>query len=185
MKTWFISLFLFGSLLIGCGREDVLPDPVVAGLFNGQAWQREGWSFRSRVFQTQGVNTRPCHLKTFNIGIEHYNEENFLRQHLFVDKIPPRQGQYVVRNIYDCDVNSDVGAGFYLSGADGDVQTAVFDVVESATNLLIIERIDSTRREVSGRLQVTFAAGPTQRSSSTPYDTIRLMDCRFTLPINR
>ena len=180
--TQFTALVL---LLVGCRQEAVEPITYVTGLLNGDLWQQDGWSFRGGVWKTQGINSRSCNLNTVNVNVEQYNKENFLRQNLLLVKIPPKVGTYTIRDIYDCDVNADVGAQFYLLGADGDVLTAVFDVVESANNKLVVERIDSTARQLTGRLQVTLAAGPKQRSSSTPYDTVRITDCRFILPFEK
>lgn len=177
-----IIVFFFLALLTCCQRDKIDPTLVLEGSLNGTSWQRDGWTFKGGVYRTKGFNTTFCNLGTLDILLTHHNPQGYGREHLFIAKIPPRLGIYPVRNFYDCDVNADVGAQFYLLGADGDVLTAVFDVVESADNKLVVERIDSSARQLTGRLQVTLAAGPKQRSSSTPYDTVRITDCRFTLP---
>ena len=185
MRSRITQFAVLGLLLVGCHQDVVEPITNVTGLFNKQPWSQNDWTFKGTVYNTRGINTRICQLNTLDIIVERYNPQGFKRESLFIAKIPARVGAYTIRDIYDCDVNADVGAQFFLVGADGDVTTAVFDVVESANNKLVVERIDSTARQLTGHLQVTLAAGPKQRSSSTPYDTVRITDCRFTLPFEK
>ncbi|RYF77261.1 MAG: hypothetical protein EOO39_04355 [Cytophagaceae bacterium] len=168
-------------LMVGsCHQKDISPVTDVAGMLNGNNWQQTGWLFKGRVWKTEGINSYPCKLNTININIEQYNSDGFRRQNLFIAKIPPRVGVYRIRDIYSCDENADVGARFFLIGQDGDVITAIFNVAESGSNTLSVDQIDSTARQLSGRLRLTLWAA--ERGSTTPYDTIRITDCRFVLP---
>jgi hypothetical protein len=171
-------------LLPACERGEPIPATIVSGLFNGTDWQQPGWRFGGDYWPATGVEGEPCDLNAININITHYNPQNYARQSLSIQKIPTQQGQYSLHDGYPCRVNDKVGANFFLLGSDGDVVRAILDVVESAESYLVIEQYDPKGGRLVGRLQATFTPKPRNRSVDTP-DTIRITNCRFSIPLRQ
>lgn len=180
-----IAIVIVAMSLIGCKDQDVSPSVEVTGLLNGNRWEQEGWSFKASASPTYGVASYPCDLGTISINFSKLNPQGYIRESLYIDKISSALGTYPITKVYPCTENANVGANFLLIGSDGDVVRAVFSVDESANNYLTIEQVDSSANRIVGKLQVTFATTPEQKSRDTPYDTVRITNCRFNIPIMR
>ncbi len=169
-KLLLISISLF-ILLAGCRKEEEDSELYwgeITAMKNGESWQGEIYGVMN--------NTPPW------IGFiaDVHNERGFLRERLFIFKIPKTAGTYTLNVTEEKSADTLIGAKYNTVEADGDAGGESWDVIEDGAwnNHVKIEQVSGN--EIRGSFQVallkdTFFA----LSYSTDPDTIVFTEGRF------
>lgn len=151
MRKIMCLVLLITLLVIGGCKEDKwwLPDGFwedVEVLYNEALWEAyvKGLEHSSQ----DGM---------FDLIINHYNEQGFLRGGIAIIKIPKVIGYYPLSETTYHEIDSLVGASYHTSVADGDVAGNSYDLFEDNTpNFIEITEFDEVSREVKGRFNANF-----------------------------
>lgn len=175
-------IILLAFTLAACNYEEQKPRQYgeATALLNGQPWQAHAGAIETR-FSVSGDTC--ANQKTLDIIINSVPPSGFDGKKLGINKIPQKVGTYLIYKKEPCYVNTLPGASF-STGAD-DILVDYWHVLESAynevpNNFVTITSIDTVKREVKGKFQITFLISPTfPKSKPSVPDTLRVTNGVF------
>ena len=164
-------LAIIGLLLIQCKKEEL---PYYWGMatanLNGQSWT-------AKVH----IGPNPQNDKFFDIIIDRYNSESFLRESLFVFEFRLMLGS---QKIHRADANDSIyvaGCNYFTLTDDGDVLCDVYNVSASDTlfNHISLSRIDYMTRIVTGKFDLRLVIDRLPKCNPSAKDTLVFTDGTF------
>lgn len=133
----------------------------------------EAWSGKIRGSEQNNL---------LGITIDNHSHEGFLREDLFIDRIPKEIGVYSIPKSDTLRVYDFVTSTYFTLEDDGDVILDVYYVdANDNSNYVEITSIDVTKQIFSGKFQIRFIRDTTRikRHPSIP-DTIKFTNGSFT-----
>ncbi|MCE6990616.1 hypothetical protein [Dyadobacter sp. CY323] len=151
---------------------------------NGQEWNK---TYRNGYQVVQGLtasgaagSAMPCKREYYIINAELYTSEGYIRQNLYLKKVPIVKGKYkVIPYIMDhCNESDPVYGILYTWIDDGCVIGDEYKILESENNFLQIESYNEKSKEIKGTFQLTFVL-EREGSDHTLPDTLRFREGKF------
>ncbi|MBX2965203.1 MAG: hypothetical protein KF845_03590 [Cyclobacteriaceae bacterium] len=176
MKTFIKSVFCFTGLLWlvmtlhGCDN-----DPLQGGPYWGTASANKNgvpWNGKIRGSEQNGM---------LGITINKHSSQGFLREDLFIDRIPKTIGAYSIPKTDTTRVYDHVTSSYFTLEDDGDVILDVYFVdANDSTHFVEITSYNPNTEEFTGKFQVRFVRDDrrVKRHPSIP-DTIRFTNGNF------
>jgi hypothetical protein len=160
-----------------CKKEVARPEVYwgeASAELNGQHWSAK---IRGAKSTTGGIEQKPV----LNIVLDRFNQDDILRESLYLFKIPNRKGQY---KIYQTIANTeaDTTGVFYATVEDdGDVILDIYHLNETdSAHFVQITAYDAKTTIVEGTFQVSLIRDATRpKRHPSILDTIRFTNGRF------
>ncbi|MBI1226900.1 MAG: hypothetical protein GC192_16835 [Bacteroidetes bacterium] len=154
MKAGFITVFVISCISIGCKKEEKVPIFHPGDMTYGRMDAKKNG--KNWIASSSAQNYDNIH-SLFALDAVTYSEEGFLREELFLNKIPKKVGKYVVSGPYNDIIDDFIGSAYHTLEDDGDVLEDTWDVDETAAdNYLEITFIDTIENIVKGNMTVSF-----------------------------
>lgn len=167
----FIVIILFIGLP-SCKKENV---STISDIYWGEvSATKNGEPWTGKIFARLS-NTR------FNVIVDVYNEQKFLREVFRIFKIPIQEQWNKIDSIKPNVDTALTRASYATLVDDGDVVGDIFNVLDGESeNFVTITSYNEETNEVKGNFQVTFVFDETDnKSDPTARDTIRFTNGEF------
>ncbi|MCB0395061.1 MAG: hypothetical protein KDD36_00315 [Flavobacteriales bacterium] len=177
---YLVTLLLILPLLQGCK-----PDPILLQGYKGEVTAvKNGRPWRALI---RAVPSEPYGYG-FDINVDVYNEYQFLRESLFIFRIPYKN-QWNIIDTIDAHTDSVITGAFYATvQEDGDVIDNIYHVFNAVDfdNYITVTHYNEHTGEVSGEFQLTTIIDLSRpQHYPNAVDTIRFEHGKFTTVIRK
>ncbi|MCB0395060.1 MAG: hypothetical protein KDD36_00310 [Flavobacteriales bacterium] len=161
------------------------PDPILLKGYEGEATAvKNGQPWRALI---EGIPSKPFGYG-FDLNIDVYNEYQFLRESLYIFRIPYKN-QWNMIDTIDAHTDSVITGAFYATlQEDGDVIDNVYHVIPMIgfDNFIKVTHYDEITGEVRGEFQLIMVIDPDDpKHYPNAVDTIRFEHGKFNTVIRK
>jgi hypothetical protein len=163
----FTGFFLLITILHGCDN-----DPLQGGPYWGTASANKNgvhWNGKIRGSEQNGM---------IGITIDKHSSQGFLREDLFMDRIPKFVGTYSIPKTDTLRIHNHPTSNYFTLQDDGDVLQGVYYVDPNSTSFVELKSLQGDFFE--GSFEVVFLVDP-ESKNRYPFlpDTVRFTNGKF------